>query len=227
MTVILVLATFIVFLLIDYLYSRGRVAQPVLEYEPEPVESTRLRPSVVSGFELPENLRYHPGHSWVLSESPNLMRVGLDDFAARLIGKVQRLSLPERGRWVRQGQKLITIYRNGSQAELVSPMEGIVTDVNEALLQDPDLALRDPYGEGWLVTVHSPDAKTNFRNLFAGTLARKWMEEAAIRLQTRLRALAGVTVSAMAQDGGLAVRDLTAHLPDADWSELARDHFLS
>jgi hypothetical protein len=57
-----------------------------------------------------------------------------------------------------------------------SPIEGTVTDVNEAVAFDPELARKDPYGEGWLVTVQSPNAKTNFRNLLGGALARWWMK---------------------------------------------------
>jgi glycine cleavage system H lipoate-binding protein len=225
MTVLLILATFIVFLTIDYLYSRRRAVQPVTEVAEK--KTWQLRPGIVAGFELPENLSYHPGHSWALDESPNLMRVGLDDFAARLIGKVERIALPQRGRWVRQGQKLMTVYRDGVQAEVVSPMEGMVTAINEAVMKDPALALRDPYGEGWLVTLQAPDPKINFRNLLSGAVARKWMEEAAQRLQARMNLEHGAPSFALAQDGGLAVRDLTAELPDADWAELAREYFLN
>ena len=66
---------------------------------------------------------------------------------------------------------------------MVSPIEGSVADINEAIVQNPELARKDPYGEGWLVTVQSPDAKTNFRNLLGGALARWWTEESASRLQ--------------------------------------------
>jgi glycine cleavage system H protein len=223
MTVLLVLATFVVFLTIDYLHNRRRAVVPVAATAPRRVP--QLRP-VVAGFELPENLHYHPGHTWALSESPNLMRVGLDDFAARLIGKVERMTLPERGRWVRQGQKLVTVFRDGAQAEVVSPMEGMITDINEAVLKDPSLALREPYGEGWLVKMQAPDPATNLRNLLGGTIARKWVEEAAQRLQVRMQAMTGAPSFALAQDGGLAVRDLAAGLPDASWAELTREYFL-
>jgi glycine cleavage system H protein len=225
MTVLLILATFIVFLTIDYFYSRRRAAQPVQVVAR--TKTPQLRSGIVAGFELPGNLSYHPGHTWALDESPNLMRVGLDDFAARLIGKVERIALPQRGRWVRQGQKLMTVYRDGVQAEVVSPMEGMVTAINEAVMKDPALALRDPYGEGWLVKLQAPDPKINFRNLLSGALARKWMEEAAQRLQARMKLLAGAPSFALAQDGGLAVRDLTAELPDENWAELAREYFLN
>lgn len=221
MTVLLVLATFVAFLLIDFLYSRKRAVVPVWEPAQRPVAPLPL-PNVVAGFQLPDHLRYHQGHTWALPESANLMRVGLDDFAARLIGKAERFALPERGRWVRQGQKLMTVFRGDARAEVVSPTEGIVVDVNDAVLRDPELAVKDPYGEGWLVTVQSPEPKTNLRNLFSGALARKWMEEAAVRLQQRMPALAG----AVAQDGGIAVRDLSAQMSERDWTTLTHEFFL-
>jgi glycine cleavage system H lipoate-binding protein len=67
---------------------------------------------LVGGFAVPENLRYHPGHTWALSESPNLVRVGMDDFASKLTGRSENITLPQRGQWIRQGQKVCTIYRD-------------------------------------------------------------------------------------------------------------------
>jgi glycine cleavage system H lipoate-binding protein len=223
MTVLLVLAVFVVFLLIDYFYSRSRGVLPVAQTDRPPLAVPRLQPSIVAGFLLPENVRYHPGHTWALCESPKLVRVGLDDFAARLLGKVSRMHLPQRGQWIRQGQKIVTVQRDGNTTELVSPIEGMVTEVNEAVLQDPEAARRDPYGEGWLLTVQSPDAPTNLRNLLGGAIARKWMEEAALRLRGLMPALAG----AVAQDGGVAVDDVVSHVPDARWGELTREFFLT
>ncbi len=224
MTVILVLATFVAFLLIDHLFSRRpAVRMAVQPAAPAREVAARLQPSLVGGFQVPENLRYHPGHTWALGESPSLVRVGMDDFASKLAGKVERVSLPQRGQWIRQGQKIWTLHRDGTKVEMVSPIEGSVADINEAVMQDPELLRRDPYGEGWLVTVQSPDAKTNYRNLMAGALARWWTEEAASRLQRRVPAALGM----LAQDGGVAMDNLTSEMPDQNWAELAREFFLS
>jgi glycine cleavage system H lipoate-binding protein len=225
MTVILVLLTFIIFLLIDHFYSRKRaVTHSMLQIEPVKREGLpRLAPSLVGGFQVPDNLRYHPGHTWALSESPSLIRVGMDDFASKLTGKVDRITLPQRGQWLRQGQKICTVYRDGNAVDMVSPIEGSVADINEVLAQDPKLALRDPYGEGWLVTVQSPDAKTNFRNLLGGALARWWTEESASRLQRKMP----MALGALAQDGGVAMDNVTAHIPGQDWMQIAKEFFLS
>src|SRR5271169_5258173 len=148
MTVLLVLFTFITFLLIDYFRTRRTVLQLASQVSTAKQEAVapRLQPALVGGFEVPENLRYHPGHTWALSESPNLVRVGMDDFAAKLTGKLESITLPQRGQWIRQGQKMCTLYRDDVAVDMVSPIEGSVSDINQALIKDPKLALRDPYG---------------------------------------------------------------------------------
>jgi glycine cleavage system H lipoate-binding protein len=222
MTVIMVLLTFAIFLMIDYIRGHKHVSK-----QPAPRIAARTVapriPALVAGFEVPENLRYHAGHTWALGESSEMVRIGMDDFASKLVGKIESISLPQRGRWVRQGQKIWTILRDGKSVDMVSPIEGTVTDVNDAAARNPELARRDPYGDGWLVTVQAPDAKINFRNLLGGTLARLWTESAALQLRNRMPALAG----ALAQDGGVAVDDLTAHMPDEDWAVITREFFLS
>jgi glycine cleavage system H lipoate-binding protein len=221
MTVLLVLLTFVTFLLIDHFHSRKQVVPAIQAVKRE--APPRLAPSLVGGFQVPEKLRFHPGHTWALGESPSLVRIGLDEFASKLTGKVERITLPQRGQWLRQGQKVWTLHRDGTSVDMVSPIEGSVADINEAVVHNPELALKDPDGEGWLVTVQSPDAKTNFRNLLGGALARWWTEESASRLQRLMPA----TLGALAQDGGVAVDNLAAQIPDKDWASLAKEFFLS
>ena len=222
MTVILVLLTFASFLLIDHFYSRRHAVLPVAQ-TPKLETAPRLAQSLVGGFQVPEKLRFHPGHTWALSESPSLVRVGMDDFASKLVGKVDRIALPQRGQWIRQGQKIWTIFRDGASVDMVSPIEGSIADVNDAAMQDPELARKDPFGEGWLVTVQAPDAKTSFRNLLGGALARWWTEESASRLQRKMP----MALGALAQDGGVAVDNLATQISDEAWATIAKEFFLS
>jgi glycine cleavage system H protein len=223
MTVILMLAMFAIFLTIDYVRKGKEARETAAAREEAALVAPRVLPSIVAGFELPDNRRYHPGHTWALQESPTLVRVGIDDFGARLVGKIDEITLPKRGQWIRQGQKFATLVRDGQKTELVSPVEGEVTSVNEALLSDAAALNQDPYGRAWFVSVLSPDLPTSFRNLLNGTLARKWMAEASNRLQMRIPALAG----AVAQDGGVAMHDLTVQMPTTKWTEITREFFLT
>lgn len=81
----------------------------------------------------------------------------------------------------------------------------------------------DSFSEGCMVTVQAPDSRVNFRNLLGGALARMWTEDSALRLRKRMPvAMAAV----FAQDGGVAVDDITAHLPNEDWASLTKEFFL-
>src|SRR5258705_4631042 len=223
MPVLLVLLTVVTFVLIDHFHSRKHVVlQPAVQVAKREAPP-QLATSLVGGFQVPEKLRFHPGHTWALSESPSLVRIGMDEFASKLSGKVGRISLPQRGQWIRQGQKVWTLHRDDASVDMVSPIEGSVADINEAVLQNPELARKDPYGEGWLVSVQSPDSKTNFRNLLGGALARWWTEESASRLQRMIPMPAG----ALAQDGGVAVDNLADQIPDKEWAALTKEFFLS
>jgi glycine cleavage system H protein len=226
MTVLLVLFTFSAFLLIDYFRTRRTIVEPTLHAGAAKSDTAapRLQPALVAGFAVPENLRYHPGHTWALSESTNLVRVGMDDFASKLTGTVENITLPQRGQWIRQGQKLCTVYHDDCAVDMVSPIEGTISAINEAVARNAKLALSDPYGDGWLVTVNAPDSKTSFKNLLGGPMARWWMEESASRLQRRMPvALAG----SLAQDGGVAVKDVSAEITNQKWLPIAKEFFLS
>lgn len=222
MTVILVLATFSVFILLDYMMNRGKAMRtvPVAATNPVPVE---FGGDMVEGFHVPQTVSYHSGHSWLMRERKNVVRVGADEFAAALLGKIEKIELPKPGQWIRQGQKILTFVRDGVKAEMVSPTEGEVMEINRELLENPSMLRKDPYGKGWLVAVHVPDEENTTRNLIPKGLVGEWMREAAARLYARQPALAG----AVAADGGRPAEDLLAGLPDANWAEVTAEFFLT
>lgn len=219
MIALLVVATFLLAVMIDHLIHREPI--PVAEMPKEAPQRPRLMPGVVAGFEVPDNLRYHPGHTWAVQSSADVVRVGIDDLAAKMAGTITRIDIPERGQWIRQGQRIIAMHHDGRELDLVSPIEGTVVDINTKAIDDPKTAQNDPYGEGWLIAVNSPDSGTNFRNLLGGTLARRWMDESA----ARLRAFAE-PAGALAQDGGVATGRMIDLVPEGEWDKLRKELFL-
>jgi glycine cleavage system H protein len=218
----MVLATFLAFIVLDYLMNRRTARAPVA------VERSAAAPSApageyVAGFLFLGNLSYHPGHSWLARERKNLMRVGIDEFAAALIGKVDKISLPSPGQWVRQGQKILGFYRDGQEAQMVSPTEGEILTVNPDVVRNPALLRQDPYGAGWLLTVNVADEESTSRNLVPKQLVPAWMGDAVERLYAHQPALAG----AVAADGGRPVEDIPALLPAEDWKKLTGEFFLT
>ena len=223
MLALMIVLTFLVAVTIDHLLTRKPIPIKAETPAETPAPRPRLVPAVVAGFKLPDNLRYHPGHTWAVAESADLVRVGIDDFAARIAGTPKKIDLPKRGNWIRQGQRIFAMHHDGREIDLVSPVEGTVVDINERAIENPQLAQSDPYGDGWLLTVNSPDAPTNFRNLLGGSVARRWMDDAA----ARLRAFATQTPALVAQDGGVVVNNVVDQLPDADWQSMTRELFLA
>jgi len=222
MTVLLVLATFLVFIVLDYALNRNKAIVLAPAMAPQPIPAV-IGGDFVGGFHVPENVAYHSGHSWLLRERKNVVRVGADEFAAALLGKVERLELPKPGTWVRQGQKILSFYRDGVKTDMVSPTEGEVMEVNAELLENPSILRQDPYGTGWLLSVHVPDEENTGRNLVPRNLVGQWMRDAVARLYAAQPALAG----AVAADGGRPADDVFAALPNANWKEITGEFFLT
>jgi glycine cleavage system H protein len=222
MTVLLVLGTFMVFIALDYALNRRKVIRTV-PAEARLAPAARLGPDYVDGFLVPQSVSYHSGHGWLVRERQNVVRMGADEFAAALVGKIEKIELPKPGQWIRQGQKVISFFRDGQKTEMVSPTEGEVMAINADVLENPALLRQDPYGKGWLLSVHVPDEENTARNLIPRMLVGEWMREAVERLYAHQPALAG----AVAADGGRPADDLMAALPGANWKEVTGEFFLT
>ncbi len=222
MVVFLVLGTFLVFIVLDYVLNlrKGVVTVPA---QSRHTVAAHVGADHVDGFLTPASASYHPGHGWLMSERKSVVRVGVDEFAAALLGKIERIELPKPGQWIRQGQKVLAFYRGGAKAEMVSPTEGEVMEVNNEVLENPAALRNDPYGKGWLVTVHVPDEESTTRNLVPKGLVREWMRESVERLYARQPAFAG----AVAADGGRPADDILANLPDSNWKDVTAEFFLT
>jgi glycine cleavage system H protein len=222
MTVLLVLATFLAFIVLDYVMNRNKVMATVPAAAPQTVAPV-VGGDFVGGFHVPENVGYHAGHSWLVRERKNVVRIGADEFAAALLGKVEKIELPKPGTWVRQGQKALSFYRDGVKTEMACPTEGEVLEVNAELLGNPSALRQDPYGKGWLLSVHVPDEENTGRNLVPRRLVGQWMRDSIDRLYAAQPALAG----AVAADGGRPAEDVFAALPNANWKEITGEFFLT
>jgi glycine cleavage system H protein len=222
MTVILVLATFLVFIVVDYVLNHRKAIHTVAVDAPRTSPAQTI-PDYVDGFQVPEKISYHSGHAWLVHERKNVMRVGADEFAAALLGKLEKIELPKPGQWIRQGQKVLTFYRNGQKTEMVSPTEGEVMEINAEAIKNPAIVRQDPYGKGWLVAVHVPDEENTSRNLVPKRLVREWMRESVERLYSLQPSLAG----SVAADGGRPAEDLLEAIPEANWNQVTSEFFLT
>jgi glycine cleavage system H lipoate-binding protein len=221
MSILFVLLMFLLVMSINYFYVRTRqqvIAQPQAWAGPQAVRMQREY-----GFSIPEDYCFHPGHTWVLKEGGENARVGIDSFAANLLGTIEHIDVIGLNRWVRQGQKLVTIRSGGQNFELVSPVEGVVMTVNKDAAQDPGLIARDPYQSGWIAIVKSPDLVTNKKNLVQGGMVAPWLQNSV----TRLNGMVAQLAPTMAADGGLPLSGLLARVAPELREKLAKEFFLA
>jgi glycine cleavage system H protein len=100
----------------------------------------------------PNELKYTAEHEWVLVEG-GVATVGITDYAAEKLGDVVFVELPDVGSDVAEGKVVGEIESTKSVGELFAPINGTVTEVNDAVVSAPELVNSDPFGEGWLIKV--------------------------------------------------------------------------
>jgi glycine cleavage system H lipoate-binding protein len=176
-----------------------------------------------SWFRLPANLYYHLGHGWARPEKEDVVRVGIDDFAQKLLGATRAVALPEVGARVGQGERGWQLDVGAKSIDVLSPVEGEVIERNEAALRSPELINNDPYGDGWLIKIRSPRMKANLRSLLHGRLARAWMEMTENALRHKMSEQLGPVL----QDGGTPISGIARGLSPEHWDEIARDFLLT
>lgn len=186
----------------------------MLQNAPEPVCSW------VAGFSLANNYYFHPGHMWARIEYGGRVRVGLDDFALRLVGPPEKFELPDLGQALGQGEPGIGFHRGKHEAQALSPVRGVVVAVNPRIRTRASEANASPYGLGWLMMV-APDKLTpNLRHLTFGQETEKWLEGEAGHLMAMV---AEETHYRMAATGGQVMEDIFGNLPDLSWDHLVQE----
>ena len=172
----------------------------------------------IKGFKLPHGYYLHKGHAWVRIEEGSAVRVGLDDFALRLLGPLDRIEAPLMGKQVAQGRSDILLNRGANTAKLQSPISGVVTDINPALREKGSLANQDPYAQGWVMRLHAGNLRDDLKNLMIGRQAGEYLNQEIDHLYRVIEA----EVGPLATDGGYLGGDIFGNLPGSSWKTLTR-----
>ncbi|MFZ3263249.1 MAG: glycine cleavage system protein H [Terriglobales bacterium] len=222
MSILFVLLMFLVIITISYfrspeIYELAARPQPGLG----PIATPRMQQT--AGLAIPQGYWFHPGHTWGLREGPNDARIGIDSFAANLIGKIDKIDVIGENRWVRQGQKIMTIHCGQTAIDLVSPVEGVIMAINHDAIEDPKTIVHDPYEKGWIALLKSPDLAVNQKNLVQGPMVAPWLQNSL----TRLTAMVPEMSQALAADGGLPESGLLARVAPDIRQNLLREFFLA
>ena len=101
----------------------------------------------------PKECKYTQEHEWIRPEPGNKGKVGITDYAQSGLGDITFIGLPAPGSQVKQFKKLGEIEAVKVYSDIFSPVSGQVLEVNQAVIDKPQLVNQDPYGDGWLVSL--------------------------------------------------------------------------
>ena len=102
--------------------------------------------------DYPEGYKYSQEHEWISVEG-DVGTIGITDHAQSELGDVVYVELPDAGDQIQVGQPFGTIESVKAVSELYAPVSGEITEVHEALVDQPEMVNEDPHGSAWMVKV--------------------------------------------------------------------------
>lgn len=206
MTAILVAVTIALFLGLDYWRTRAR-----RQSAPRPIAIPTL------SFSIPDGLFAGPGHTWASVQPDGTIRVGIDEFASRLLGRVDRIEVAGSGSELQHDDAAMVVHQDGKSVAFAAPIEGTVTGVNTEVLRQPSRLRTHPY-DGWLLCVKPRRLASGLRRLRIGEEAREWARSEIARLGEFLAAQTPCeAVGTTLPDGGVLVANVLETLDAETW----------
>lgn len=105
---------------------------------------------------IPEGLLYHPEHDWARLDGDSAT-LGITDHAQDLLGEIVFWDAPEVGATVKAGESYTELESTKAVSDVIAPLSGEITAVNDDVAQTPEKINDDAYGDGWLVKIKVAD----------------------------------------------------------------------
>jgi CheY-like chemotaxis protein len=140
-------------------------------------------------FNVPAGIFISPNHTWVNIEMNGAARIGLDDFARKILKDIDAVELPEPGRTVRKGEPLFAIRHNGRTINIASPISGKVSVVNGEHAEHPEWIASRPFELSWMCAIDPSNLAEELHTLKIGVDCLNWYKEEIDRYSTIVKGL--------------------------------------
>lgn len=107
-----------------------------------------------------ENYKFHKEHTWVkISGKSKKVKVGITDYAQESLGDIVYIELPEVDTHIDANTEMAEIESTKTSSPVIAPVSGTVVEINEELIDHPEIINDDPYGKGWIAVIEmdNPD----------------------------------------------------------------------
>ncbi|MCB0753286.1 MAG: response regulator [Ignavibacteriae bacterium] len=128
-------------------------------------------------FAIPGGVFISKGHCWVALDQDGNARIGIDDFANKLIGTIDDINLPNLGMKINALQPLFSIKQGNRKISFRSPITGSVTKINDQLKDNLDSLEISPYENNWICTIDADNLDNEIKDLHIGNAAVSFYQE--------------------------------------------------
>lgn len=204
MVALFVVVTFLLFILIDFLVLKAQGKE-------HPASATMKVFNKI--FFFPADAFLSNGHLWAQRVQNGFIKVGIDEFVQRALGKVELVPVKKDGEKISSGEVLFQGRFGKKNVALRSPINGTIKQTNKNLFNKK---VDEPYGDDWGVIIDSAGFDDQLKSMYSMATASNWLKEEFNRLKdflalnSKLTELAGVTL----QDGGNIVEGVLTEFDD-------------
>lgn len=177
--------------------------------------------AITGEFSIPGGVLISAGHCWASLADDGTAKIGIDDFARKLLGRVDAIALPEVGMNVKAGEALFSVSQGNRHAQFHAPLSGKVVKANQELRRDPGMFRDRPYGNNWICVVEGEALDAELPKLKIGKSAVAFFQEEIDRFRAFLQKLTGGEVS----DPASFCIGALEKLDDARWETAVKEFF--
>jgi glycine cleavage system H lipoate-binding protein len=142
-------------------------------------------------FAIPGGVFISQGHCWVNVEQDGTVKIGIDDFANKLLGKIDYIEQPNLGMNVTAGQPLFRVKQGNRSVAFNSPITGKVAKINTKLASNLDDLNITPYEKNWICSLDADSLDTELKNLKIGNSAVNLFQDDIVLCKEQIRKLVG------------------------------------
>ena len=181
----------------------------------------------VDQFLLPKGYFISKAHTWVELTFAGEARIGVDDFAQKVIGKIERIEVAPLGSEIKKGDTLMTVFNGSRMLSIPAPITGKVLTVNDSLLDSPNSLHQDPYLAGWVAVVIPKNISSELHFLAIADEAAKWLRKEVSRFRDFIKAQSQIGVPAPAGitmlDGGAPLNGVLEQFNENTWNAFQQE----
>ncbi len=178
-------------------------------------------------FFLPKGFFISKAHTWVELTFAGEARVGVDDFAQKVIGSIDRIEVAPLNKELNKGDTLFTVAQGNRVLSIPAPISGKILAVNESLLASPKMFHQDPYVAGWVAVIVPKNISAELHLLAIADDAAKWLKKEVNRFRdfVKEQAQIGVPVPAGATmlDGGAPLNGVLGQFNENTWNAFQKE----